>query len=106
MEKLGYKEQRETIGSSFHFLDESRGIHLPKDFYHIFRWDKSNLKKEDYSALENSDNEDYFEVWDEVVSNLEMDFNGWTYRIHQDGGVFFVCYELMTDEEKRNFGFD
>ena len=53
------------------------------------------------------ENEWYWEAWHEVLDKAQyIDNQGNIYRLYQDGDLWLICYELMTNEEKINFGFD
>ena len=92
----------------YHILDESRGIYIPRDFQREFLdgnehlW---NVTKEQSRILFDPDHEDYWEVWDEVLSNAYyVDHDGNEWNLIQEGSVFLVCYDLMDEDDKANFG--
>jgi len=42
-----------------------------------------------------------------ILNNARYtDKNGNVWRLMQDGDLWAYCFELMTDEEKENFGFN
>jgi hypothetical protein len=46
-----------------------------------------------------------FWIW--VLDNAKyLAEGGDVYQLHQDGDLWGICYEKMTDEEKENFGFE
>lgn len=93
-------------------LSEARGDYIPRDFVcdewneiaieHCEAW---GIKLEHAAILQNPDNEGYWDVWNNVLDYAEYT-DGDKYRLMQDGDLWGCCYEKMTDEEKRNFGFD
>lgn len=94
-------------------LSDARGIYIPRDFVcddyneidvdHCEAW---GIKLEDAAILQNPDNDGYWDAWNNVLSYAEYNHNGDIYRLMQDGDLWAYCYEKMTIEEKRNFGFD
>lgn len=61
----------------------------------------------DLSTIEDGpDNPDYWEAWDNILSSTNFKQDGYTWHLHQDGDLWAYCVELMTEEEKRNFGFE
>lgn len=89
-------------------LSDARGIYIPRDFVQRFdltRW--SGITESDVEILQNPDNEFYWEAWESVLNNARFTADdGRVFSLCQDGDLFAICYEMMTDEEKHNFGFD
>lgn len=52
------------------------------------------------------DVEGYWDAWDSILSHFEYRLNGESYTLHQDGDLWLLCMDRMTDEEKSNFGID
>lgn len=92
-------------------LSDARGIYIPSDFAHYFNFDKDGwqgVSTEERKVLADPCHEDYWEVWNTVLSNahyIDGD-SGKVYNLHQDGDLWAVCFDSMTEEEKRNFGWD
>lgn len=96
-------------------LSDARGVYIPRDFVtdnyneiagdHCAAW---GIKPEDAEILASGpDHEFYWETWDDVLQNAKYtDKDGNTYFLSQDGDLWALCYDRMTDEEKRNFGMD
>lgn len=82
--------------------DSNRGRYIPQAFYkECFHW--HDLPK-DFEILSNPDNDYYWAVWDDVLSSAyHIDEDGHTWTLYQDGDLFAICDELMTEEEKNNF---
>lgn len=91
-------------------LSDARGIYIPRDFYKSFDLNGWNINSGEVNGIEdlsNPENTYYWDTWDMVLTNaffIDKDGNKWT--LHQDGDLWAICYELMTDEEKHNFRFD
>jgi hypothetical protein len=87
-------------------LSDSRGIYIPQHFvkeYDLTLW--QGISEDDIKTITDGPNgEFYWEVWDDVLNNATFTENGNTWRLHQDGDLWAYCLELMTDEEKSNFG--
>lgn len=88
-------------------LSDSRGVYIPRDFVNNFDLDKWHVKEDYQDVLSSLDNEWYWDVWDEVLNNAYfVDDSGNKWVLHQDGDLWAICYELMTDKEKLNFCFE
>ena len=91
------------------FLDDHRGVYIPRDFVEsidLSMWE--GISAEDADTLRaGPDHEWYWETWDDVMSNAVCtDKNGKKWMLYQDGALWVYCEDLMTLEEKHNFGFD
>lgn len=89
-------------------IDSCHGIYVPQRFINNFDlslW--QGISEENKAILsEGPDNEYYWEAWDEVLDRATFSQDGNVWRLDQDGDLWAMCYELMTDEEKSNFGMD
>lgn len=92
------------------FSDCSRGVYIPKHFAESV--DRSKISGIDLSDLDymiecdpHGDNSDlYWETWDNVLFNCVVtDDHDNDYHLWQDGDLFLICYDLMSDEEFINF---
>lgn len=88
-------------------LNDSRGRFIPRDFAEFDFTNWSGIEPEDIEILLVGPDESdwYWETWDHVLSYASYTDpkgrNTWT--LHQDGDLFMICEELMTDEEYYNF---
>lgn len=59
----------------------------------------------DYIADESHlDDETYWDIWHGILSNAAYtDSKGITWILHQDGDLFAVAYDEMTEEDKEIF---
>lgn len=88
-------------------LSDSRGVYIPRDFVQNFDLEKWHVKEDYRDVLSSPDNEWYWDAWDEVMSIAYfLDDSGNKWQLWQDGDLWAVCYELLTDEERVNFCFD
>ncbi len=98
-------------------LSESRGMSIPRDFLtdslgdiaeeHCIAWELTADNSDWWQDAADPCSEHYWECWDWILANAKYTTaDGDIYRLHQDGGLWGICYEKMTDEEKKNFGFD
>lgn len=89
-------------------LSDARGIYIPRDFvqgFDLTKW--YGINESDVEILQDPDNEFYWEAWESVLNNAKFKSDdGRVFSLWQDGDLFAICYEMMTDEEKHNFGFD
>lgn len=92
-------------------LSDARGVYIPRDFVANFDMGEWGLDFErDKWALDTCaagpDEDGYWDAWDEILRVAEFKQGENVWRLHQDGDLWAVCYELMTDEEKRSFEFE
>lgn len=98
-------------------LSDARGIYIPRDFLtddyneiavdHCAAWGLTEANKEQWEDAANPEAEYYWEAWDWILSNARfVDEDGNVYNLHQDGDLWGLCYDRMSDEEKSNFGFE
>lgn len=87
-------------------LSDARGIFIPRDFFEGFDLDLWNLGNYDLKALSDPENENYWDTWEIVLNNAHFNIEGKVYTLYQDGDLFAICYDEMTDIEKENFGFE
>jgi hypothetical protein len=87
-------------------LSDARGIYIPRDFFLGFDLEKWHLKAEDLTALNDPENENYWYVWDHVLNNAYCILNGKKYTLWQDGDLWAMAFDHLSDDEKENFGFD
>lgn len=101
-------------------LSDNRGVFIPQHFAEGFRFagidglteaDKNVILGVDPSDVETcrlgTDAEWYWEAWDSILNNAHwLDEEGNKFFLYQDGDLWGCCLELMTREERENFGFD
>ena len=96
-----------TVNAIEILFDSARGVYIPQNFA-----DECDLSKfdgidaDDIEVIKQGpDHEWYWEAWNTIENNATYTENGHTWHLYQDGDLFLICYELMTDEENDNFGF-
>ena len=88
-------------------LSDSRGVYIPRDFVNNFDLDKWHVKADYQDVLSSPDNEWYWDTWEQLLNNAYLiDESGNKWVLYQDGDLCAICYELLTDEKRANFGFD
>lgn len=96
--------------SIIHFLASARGQYIPRDFAQIINREFLHGVSDeilDSLAKENSNDEEYYwEGWETILANAKIVFDGVEYTLHHDGDLWLVNFNLMSDEEKQNFGFE
>ena len=91
-----------------HLLTDARGVYIPQNFVEMFDVKEWGLDPESWAikaCAEGPDNEEYWDAWDSILCNAKYSKDGDTWFLHQDGCLWAMCYERMTDEEKRAFEF-
>ena len=86
-------------------LSDCRGVKIPQDFYNNFDLEKWHIKKSYFlNNLNNYSSENYWNAWEEVLNGAYyLDDNGNKFVLYQDGDLFGICYEIMTDSERLEF---
>lgn len=88
-------------------LDSARGTYIPSDFvtgFDLSVW--TGISEENAAICADPEHENYWDAWSDILSSAEHTDGVNTWTLYQDGDLWALCYELMTDEEKSNFGFD
>ena len=86
-------------------FEDSRGVHIPRNFAEEIRHDLFKGYGEDELEIlrEGCDHSDYWYVWDYILDNAEhVDENGYVWRLFQDGDGWLYCDQLLTDKEFTN----
>ena len=86
-------------------LSDCRGVKIPQDFYNNFDLKKWHIKKSYFlNSLDDCSSENYWRAWEEVLNNAYyLDDKGNKFVLYQDGDLFGICYEIMTDSERLEF---
>ena len=86
-------------------LSDCRGVKIPQDFYNNFDLEKWHIKKSYFlNNLNNYLSENYWNAWEGVLNSAYyLDDNGNKFVLYQDGDLFGICYEIMTDSERLEF---
>ena len=86
-------------------LSNCRGVKIPQDFYNNFDLEKWHIKKSYFlNNLNEVHSENYWCAWEEVLNNAYyLDDDGNKFVLYQDGDLFGICYEIMTDSERLEF---
>lgn len=109
--KDAQKVQAKTNEGVILFADGARGIYIPQYFAQSIKKEMvRGVSDEDWQILEAGPDHDlYWETWDTVERNAEVTLDGHKYTLtYGEGGgdLFLICPELMSDEEKENFGIE
>lgn len=95
-----------SMGNVKLLCDSHHGVYLP----HV--WVKNteniwNIKQEDWDYLSDASNvedEHYRDTWHDILSDaVYTDSNGVVWTLYQDGDLFAVAYNEMTEEDKEIF---
>lgn len=92
------------------FSDSARGVYIPQHFAtNCDRAKLRNISDSDLQILADGEIErdDYWKIWSDVLDSAEfVSDSGDVYTLWQDGDLWALCFDRMTDEEKENFGFE
>ena len=73
-------------------LSDAHGQYIPNVFYHCFDFEKWHIKAEDYLALSDPDNENYWYAWEELMQNAYCICDDKKYILHQNGDLWVIYY--------------
>jgi hypothetical protein len=96
-----------SVNSIELLLSDARGQYIPRDFvegFDLSLW--SGINSDDIEICKDPENEWYWDAWEQIVSKAEFHKDGHVWRLHQGGDLWAYCYELMTEDEKGNWGFN
>jgi hypothetical protein len=100
-------ETKKLPDAIVHLFSDSSGIYIPKRFADECAELWQHVESEDVARLKQGpDVEGYWETWIDVMNQATFSRDGYVWTLHQDGDLWAVCHDLMTDEECDNFGFD
>ena len=90
--------------------DSNRGVYIPQHFIESCAdgW-LNGIDADDIAcvALGPDDNEQYWDAWVMVLDNASYTAsNGDVYTLYQDGDLFAICFDKLTDEQRDNMGFN
>ena len=89
-------------------LSDARGHNIPRDFianFDITLWGIDPESWEANTCAAGPEEEGYWDAWAEICDQAEYKQGEYVWVLHQDGDLWAICYDLMADEEKRNFDF-
>lgn len=89
-------------------VNDSWGIYVPQRFAESFTasaWGIDENSEDWQTILNGPDSEWYWESWDSILGDAKhTDDAGVVWTLHQDGDLWAVAWDEMTEEEKENFG--
>jgi hypothetical protein len=72
-------------------ISDHWGIHIPKRFLELADSLGVKICEHDRTVLSDPEDPEYWEVWDEILRDTEIEIGIYTYRLEQDGDLFLVC---------------
>lgn len=88
-------------------LNDAHGIYIPAKFIECYDPVAWGVTDDDQKELSSSDNQYYWETWESVEQYATFtDEHGNKWHLYQDGDLYAVCYELLTDDEKQFIGIE
>lgn len=98
-------------------LSDARGIYIPRNFLtdnqnqiaweHCKAWGLTESNSLHWIMAADPDREFYWEDWEWILNNAKYtDKEGNGYYLYQDGDLWGLCYDKMTNEEKETFGME
>lgn len=89
-------------------IDDCHGVFIPKSFVDDFTVERWGLDRDSWKVQTCADPEadGYWDAWWMILNTAEIELNGNVWRLYQDGALYAVCPELMSDEEKTIWGWE
>ena len=91
-------------------VDSLHGVFVPMVFAQtVNRALLSGVSEEtlDYLAQNSSvEDVDFWDVWDSVLNTARITHNGKIYHLHQDGDLFIIDWDNLTEDESDVFGLE
>lgn len=85
-------------------LDANRGPYIPMVFSEAWAHLFEGIDDSDLEILKDPDGEWYWESWNTVLANASYtDSNGRIWTLHQDGDLFAVVLDEMSELERSEF---
>lgn len=85
-------------------MSDNHGIYIPQNFVNDVDINAWHVKPEDAEILAaGPDNEGYWDAWDSVLNDAYYMHGDAKYTLHQDGDLWAVCPDRMTNEEYSDF---
>lgn len=82
------------------FLDDHRGIYIPRDFAQcVVRECVSGISDEDYTDLLNPESDTYWDTW-QLVVDAAIVTDGIRYRLYQDGDLWLIPEGMEWDDRE------
>jgi hypothetical protein len=88
-------------------LSDHNGVYIPQIFAENYASGWEAMSEWDLNVLKTGpdpENDSYWDVWSWCTDNLvHTDKQGNKWRLWQDGDLFAICDEIMSDEEYKDF---
>jgi hypothetical protein len=85
-------------------LSDNRGTYIPRDFVTEFDLSQfEGIKPGDAMICANPEHDYYWDAWQAILDDATLTQDGYTYHLHQDGDLWAICPELMSNEEYADF---
>lgn len=87
------------------FLDDVRGIYIPRDFARTVDHAKvTGVTPEQWADLENENSESYWDTWDDVLRDaVATDESGQQWRFEQDGCLWAIPVGMEWDDATESY---
>lgn len=85
-------------------MSDSYGVYIPVNFLNDIDHRDWHIDQNDAAIVARGpDDESYWEAWAGILNLAYYEDNGHKYTLHQDGDLWAICPEFMTNEEYSNF---
>lgn len=92
-----------TVPSMNLLIDSHHGVYIPQLFAQHCAHEWIGISPDNLGIMiHGPDHEYYFEAWDMVLNNARHKSLPWL-TLYQDGDLWAIDYDRMSDDEKMNF---
>jgi hypothetical protein len=89
------------------FCNSVSGVYIPQRFAQEIKRDLVvGIEPDFLDHLLDPESDDYWSDWDHVLNYCQVKDGDNTWILFQDGDLWLLDLDRMTEEEKQNFGFD
>ena len=86
-------------------VSDSNGIYVPQVFatqFDLSLW--NNIDPDDIAVIEKGPGEDwYWDSWQNILESASYVHDGRSFTLHQDGDLWAIAYDELSEEEKSEF---
>lgn len=86
-------------------VSDANGVFVPQVFasnYDLSLW--NGIDTDDLATIEKGPEADfYWDAWNNILSSATYSHDGRTYHLHQDGDLWAIDYDGMSDAEYKDF---
>jgi len=86
-------------------VSDANGIYVPQVFaknFDLSLW--NNIDEDDLATIESGpETEHYWDAWQNILESAEYINQGRVFKLHQDGDLWAIAYDELSEEERSSF---